>query len=422
MKSNTSVSTDSEFSQVRVPASAKQGFWQIAFIMVGFTFFSPSMMAGGRLGLGLTFAQFVLAVVLGNAFLALYTGILAYISQKTGMTLDLLARRAFGEKGSQVCSALISITQMGWFGVGVAMFAIPVGNLLGISPYILVAIVGALMTLTAALGVKALAIFGGIAVPLIALLGSYSVTLAAQQAGGFFQMFSEHPAEPLSMTAALGIVIANFISGGTATPNFARFGKSAKSAVGATVLAFFVGNIIMFVFGAAGAAVYQEPDIFNVLILQGLTIPAILTLGLNIWSTNNNALYTAGLGFSNITKKSMKATTILGGVLGTVLAVYLYNNFVGYLSVLGSMIPPVGVVLSIHYFRHREQYLEDSTENAPLFSAPALVAVAFGIVAGLFLPVGISALNALVASGVSFLIGDHFFTVPVQKPVAADLE
>lgn len=42
------------------------------------------------------------------------------------------AKRAFGEKGSYLSSAMISFTQIGWFGVGVAMFAIPVsGELLG---------------------------------------------------------------------------------------------------------------------------------------------------------------------------------------------------------------------------------------------------------------------------------------------------
>ena len=44
------------------------------------------------------------------------------------MSLDLLARKAFGVKGSYLPSAMISFTQIGWFGVGIAMFAIPVAN------------------------------------------------------------------------------------------------------------------------------------------------------------------------------------------------------------------------------------------------------------------------------------------------------
>lgn len=95
-----------------------------------------------------------------------------------------------------------------------------------------------------------------------------------------------------------GIVVGSFVSGGTATPNFSRFAKTPKVAIIATVVAFFVGNSIMMVFGAVGGAVTGVADIFDILILQGLAIPAVITLGLNIWTTNNNALYTAGLGVS----------------------------------------------------------------------------------------------------------------------------
>lgn len=41
-----------------------------------------------------------------------------------------------------------------------------------------------------------------------------------------------------------------FTIGGTATPNFARFAKDAKSGTIATVVAFFIGNSLMFFFGA----------------------------------------------------------------------------------------------------------------------------------------------------------------------------
>ena len=34
------------------------------------------------------------------------------------LSMDLLAQKAFGEKGSYLSSAMISFTQIGWFGVG----------------------------------------------------------------------------------------------------------------------------------------------------------------------------------------------------------------------------------------------------------------------------------------------------------------
>ena len=72
--------------------------------------------------------------------------------------------------------------------------------------------------------------------------------------------------------------------------------KTKKIAVIATVIAFFVGNSLMFVFGAVGGSVTGQADIFYIMIAQGLALPAIIVLGLNIWTTADNGLYSCGLG------------------------------------------------------------------------------------------------------------------------------
>ena len=359
LNNQKNIEKDSEYSLSAVPSSKKtQGLWAAMVVLVGFTFFTPSMTAGGNLGIGMNMMNFFTAMIIGNAFLGVYCGTLGYIGQKTGLTLDLLGHHSFGTTGSFLSSALISFTQIGWFGVGVAMFAIPVSGLTGIPVWLLIVITGIVMTLTAYYGIKALAVLGSIAVPLIALLGVFSLNWGITKVGGFMNIFPENPATPLSLATGIAIVVGSFISGGTATPNFTRFSKSAKIAVVATVVAFFVGNSIMMIFGAVGGAVTGVADIFDILILQGLAIPAVITLGLNIWTTNNNALYTAGLGVSNITKVPMKPMVLLGGVVGTVTAVWLYYNFVGFLNLLSGMIPPVGAVIILHYFTHKAEYTD----------------------------------------------------------------
>ncbi|HVI42098.1 MAG TPA: cytosine permease [Anaerovoracaceae bacterium] len=398
---------DTEFSLSAVPPKKQsQGLWAAMVVLVGFTFFTPSMTAGGNLGIGLNLTNFFLAVVIGNAFLGLYCGALGYIGQKTGLSLDLMARHSFGNLGSYLPSAIISFTQIGWFGVGVAMFAIPVSSLTNVPVWILIIITGVVMTLTAYSGIKALAILGSIAVPLIAVLGVYSVNWGINEVGGFMNIFAENPAEPLTLAAGIGIVVGSFVSGGTATPNFSRFAKTPKVAVIATVVAFFIGNSIMMVFGAVGGAVTGVPDIFDILILQGLALPAVITLGLNIWTTNNNALYTAGLGVSNITKIPMKPLVLVTGGVGTITAVWLYYNFVSYLNILSGMIPPVGAVLIIHYYMHRNEYSDMSnlTKNVNPGSVAALVC---GALVGIFVPWGVAPVNALIVSGVICFISEY---------------
>ena len=118
----------------------------------------------------------------------MYTGLLGYVGAKTGLSMDLLAKRAFGEKGSYLSSAMISFTQIGWFGVGVAMFAIPVsGELLGGSKaamWALVLVAGGCMTASAYFGIDSLTVVSYIAVPLVAILGTVAMVMAVRQGNG----------------------------------------------------------------------------------------------------------------------------------------------------------------------------------------------------------------------------------------------
>lgn len=136
---------DHDYALTHVHSKDKKGFFSMFVVMLGFTFFSASMLTGGNLGTGLSLKEFFIAVFLGNLILACYTGLLAYIGADTGLSMHLLARYSFGEKGSYVASFVTSITQIGWFGVGIAMFAIPVANRFNINLYVLVAITGLLM-------------------------------------------------------------------------------------------------------------------------------------------------------------------------------------------------------------------------------------------------------------------------------------
>ena len=95
---------DKDYSLEAVPESARKGFRSMFFVMLGFTFFSASMSVGAKLGNGLDFKEFVLACVIGGIILSIYCGILAYIGSDTGLTMDLLCRKAFGKKGSYLSS------------------------------------------------------------------------------------------------------------------------------------------------------------------------------------------------------------------------------------------------------------------------------------------------------------------------------
>ena len=202
---------------------------------------------------------------------------------------------------------------------------------------------------------------------------------------------------------ALALVVGSFISAGTLTADFVRFGRNAKLAVLVAMVAFFLGNSLMFIFGAAGAAALGMADISDVMIAQGLLLPAIVVLGLNIWTTNDNALYASGLGFANITGMSSKTLSVINGIIGTVCALWLYNNFVGWLTFLSAAIPPVGGVIIADYLMNRRRYEHFATTRMMSVNWVAILAVALGIAAGHWLP-GIVPVNAVLGGALSYLI------------------
>ena len=394
---------DTDYSLGAVPEEARKGFRAMFFVMLGFTFFSASMSVGAKLGNGLDLSGFIWACVIGGAILSAYCGVLAYIGSDTGLNMDLLCRRAFGAKGSYLSSVILGFTQIGWFGVGVAMFSIPTAQLLGINEWVLTIIAGRLMTATAATGMKALEVVSTISVPLIVILGVYSMVKATGDGGGLVAIFGLS-AGKITLFTGVGYVIGSFVSGGTATPNFIRFAKSNKVAVWTTVIAFFIGNTLMFCFGAVGGAFTGKDDIFYVMIAQGLAVPAIIVLGANIWTTNNNALYTGGLAISNISGVRMKITTWIAGIIGTALAIWLYWNFVGWLSILNCALPPIGIIVILDFFRNKFKYnMQFHPQTVNWFNVAGIV---IGAVAANMIHWGIAAVNAMAVAAVIYFIGE----------------
>ena len=396
---------DADYSLEPVPKTARKKFWPMFFIMLGFTFFSASMSVGAKLGNGLDFSGFVWAVLIGSVILSVYTGGLGYIGSATGLSLDLLAQRSFGTVGSFLPSALISFTQIGWFGVGLAMFAIPAAEVLHVSPWVLIGVAGLCMTSSAYFGIKGLEIVSYISVPLIAVLGIYSMTTAAVEGGGLVAIFAKN-AGSMTLFGGVGLVMGSFVSGGTATPNFTRFANNNKNAVITTVIAFFLGNALMFAFGAVGGAFTGKDDIFYVMMAQGLTLPALVVLGANIWTTADNGLYTCGLGLSNITKMPKRPMVLVSGVVGTITSIWLYNNFISYLNILNGTLPPLGALIILDYFRHKENYGPHSVVTRKV-NWGSILGVAVGALVGNLVNWGIASVNAMAAACVIYLLFDR---------------
>ncbi|MDN5596913.1 MAG: cytosine permease, partial [Pseudomonas sp.] len=210
-----------------------------------------------------------------------------------------------------------------------------------------------------------------------------SMRVATVKGGGLEGLLAVVPSAELDLSTAITLVFGTFVSGATQATNWTRFSRSAKVAVLASLIGFFVGNGLMVLIGAYGAIVYQQPDVVEVLLLQGFATAAMAMLLLNIWSTQDNTIYNFAVAGCNLLRtQRRKSVTLAGAVIGTLLALFgMYDLLVPYLILLGTVIPPIGgVIMADFFYRYRGHYPRLAEARLPAFNWPGLIAYGVGTV------------------------------------------
>lgn len=385
--------TQSDYPLTEVPQNKRSGLLPMAFILLGFTFFTATMWAGGTLGTAFSFSELLLVIFVGNLLLGTYAAALAFIAYKSGLNSVLMGRFCFGEIGSKLSDFVLGFTQIGWYAWGTATLAIILVKITSIpeawqTP--LMILFGMAFCITAMIGIKGMDILSRIAVPLMLIFILISLYTGLVDVGGMSALFSIEPTESLSFTAAITIVIGTFISGGTQATNWSRFASSGKVAVWATLAAFFIGNGLMVFTGALGTLIYQQADIVDVMLEQGFLVLAVLMLFMNIWTTQDNTIYNFAVAGCNLIRTDKRRTvTVIGAAIGTVMAVFgMYNFLIPFLILLGTFIPPIGgVIMADFWLRHKGQYPLLSDAKLPNFNWLGLGSYAVASSAAYFSPV-----------------------------------
>ena len=110
--------------------------------------------------------------------------------------------------------------------------------------------------------------------------------------------------------------------------------------------------------------------------------------------------------------------SIINGIVGTISALWLYNNFVGWLTFLSLAIPPIGGVIIGDFFANRKRYKDFAKAEFQTVNWAGIIAVATGVAAGHFLP-GIVPLNAVFGGAISYLVLNPLLNKNALKSQAA---
>ncbi|WP_339486006.1 cytosine permease [Pseudomonas sp. EL_65y_Pfl2_R95] len=406
-------SNDSDYPLSEVPQGARKGLFSTSILLFGFTFFTATMFAGGKIGMAFDFTSLIWAAVIGNLLLGMYAAILGLIACRSGLNSVLMGRFCFGEIGSKLSDVLLGFTQIGWYAWGTATIAIVLVKILGLPQGLTTALMvlfGFGFCVTAFIGYKGLDMLSRVAVPAMMVLLGCSLWIATRDAGGMSALMAIEPKENMSLSVAITMVFGTFVSGATQATNWTRFAKSGRVAMLSSLFGFFIGNGLMIVAGAYGAIVYQQPDVVEVLVLQGLSMAAVVMLFLNLWTTQDNTIYNfAAAGCNLLRTDRRKLVTVVGAGIGTLLAIAgMYEMLIPFLILLGSIIPPIGgVIMADFFYGHKGQYPKLADTQLPAFNWIGLSAYLAGAICAYISPwvapivgIGVAAFAYIVLSKV----------------------
>ncbi|WP_228147379.1 cytosine permease [Acinetobacter sp. ANC 3813] len=368
------------------PETQRKGFLPIALVLFSFTFFTGTMFAGGKIGVAFEFIDILWITAIGNLLLALYAASLGLISARSGLNTVLMGRFCFGNLGSKLSDFLLGFAELGWFAWGTATLAISLAKIIHLPEawnIPLMVLFGLGFSITALIGFKGLEYLSRVSIPLMFLLLLGSIYLATKEIGGWVGLNSVKPTESLTYATAITMVFGTFASGATQITNWTRMAKSSRIAIWACLISFVIGNGLMVLAGAWMAVVYQQSDIVEVLILQGLSVAAIIMLCLNLWTIQGPTIYNVSAAACHLVRSERRKTmVIISAVIGIILAVLgMYELLIPFLLLLGAIIPPVGgVIMADYWVRYKGQYPRLADAQLPNFNWVGLIAYTLGAV------------------------------------------
>ena len=390
----------------------------------------------GALGiyLGLSLADVVLVLVVGNAIGMSVFGFFVLMGQRTGVTQMVLSRSAFGRRGAYLPTAFHFVIATGWCAINTwivldlvtSLFGelgITGGNGLKIAT---VLVIMAFQVFIAAYGFRAIASFEKYTVP-VTLVVLFGMTVVAwtrididwSYAGSGLTGTDRLSAMSTIMTA---IGIGWGISWFAYASDYSRFvprSVPASRLFAASALGQFVPVIWLGVLGATLATVNQDVDPGQLIVNSygALALPVLLLVIHGPIATNILNIYSASVCALTLDiKVDRKVVAYVVGFFSTIFAIWLVfqEDFAwaldGWLASMVTWVAPWGAVMLVHYYWvARKQvdvpalYDEPGRSRLGDYRWDAIAAFSIGIFATWFFEYGIP--TALQGPGAKALGG-----------------
>ncbi|MEA4853087.1 MAG: cytosine permease [Christensenella sp.] len=416
VKTAAEINAANDYSTAPVPLNKRKSTVNVSFVLIAFCISMVGLYTGATLTGGLSVTDAIITAIVGNVILVVYAGLTGMIGAKTGLGTYVLLRRSFGRAGSAIVSVIFTFTLVGWYAYQCGFFGDTIYAMFPNAGFITMPVVagiwgGALMMLTAYFGFKGLGILSMVAAPLILLISLIGIIIAVGNAGGWEAVSKVTTEGDLTVSAGIVMVVGAFAVGGVIQSDITRYSKGPGKSMVATMIGYLFAHSFVIIAGYMLCTLSGFPDMAMAL-LAVIGIPSLMVLILAQWTTNDNNLYSSSLALNSIfSKVKKKHIVLIMGIAGTIIGAFgIGYMLAGWLTFLGTAIPPVGgILIADFYIVRKRNYPFGKQARYGLLSIPAIVSWIVAAICGFAITWGIACINSLVIGLVLYIVLEAIF-------------
>ena len=294
----------------------------IAEILTG-TYFAP-----------LGFTKGLLAILVGHVIGCAMFFFAGLIGGRTGRSAMGTVELSFGRIGCLFFAALNVLQLVGWTAIMIYDGALATNTVLGIGKWVWCLVIGGLIVVWIAVGIKNLGWINKIAMAALFIL---SIVLCVVVFRGGTPVTA--PDDSLSFGAAVELAVAMPLSWLPLISDYTREAEKPFAATLSSTLTYGVVSCWMYVIGMGAAIFTGEGDIALIMVKAGLGVAALLILILSTVTTTFLDAYSAGISAESLSKKiNGKYAALIVTVVGTVCAIcFPMDDITNFLYLIGSV-------------------------------------------------------------------------------------
>nr|WP_321440576.1 cytosine permease [uncultured Hyphomonas sp.] len=330
--------------------------WLLLGVWMGFIVVAGTMVAGGSLTQSFSFGNIVVLTLVANVLLGGIAAVFGYVGATTGSSFAHLSRLAFPGVSHRLVSLYVPIVLTFWFAVLASILGQYLVGTFHWNDSYTVPISMALcflLSVTSYFGIQHLGILSAITVPLIVILGSYAVAVSpitGQEAASQIGSIS-------AVNTGLGVIVSTWIMGATLNiPDITRFARSGRAGALIGLAGIVVGNSFNIIIGARAALIGGTADPGPLLLALGLPALGFVFVVANLWTTNDNNMYSASLGLSEAGQVSRRRSVLILASIAAVLVLFNVGNLQTIMSgilLMGATAPALAAVVLSSYLSRK---------------------------------------------------------------------